>query len=167
MTLFVFNEYSTTMTEATSIDWYRTLKSNIIIILAFIIVWSSVIVVVPLKARTHSTIKITRKTLVSVSKRLSGKFNLSAVMPDNDDFATSSSEQIVRDYVTKYLPIIYRDDVSVLSRVVTQLSNKHRFYNFVANDDSNKAITTKYLEAFKILTHISVLQLYLIIHYLY
>ena len=155
MTLFVFNQYSTTMTESTSIDWYRTAKNTTIIILAFVIVWSSVIAVVPLKAYAHHTIKTS-------SKRLVGRgLNLSAVMPDIDG-DTASPEQIIRDYINKYLPIIYRDDVTILSRVVTQLRCKHIYYYFFINDDKGKDIPTRFLTAFMILTHISVRSLFFI-----
>ena len=161
MTLFVFNEYSTTISESTSIDWYRTVKNTIIIILAFIIVWSSVIAVVPLKTYAHRTIKTTSKRLRTVSRRLSQRLNLSAVMPDIDG-DTTSPEQTIRDYINKYLPIIYRDDVSILSRIVTQLRRKHIYYDFFTNDDKGKDISIRFLTAFKILTHISVRPIFLI-----
>jgi len=155
MTLFVFNEYSTTMTEATSIDWYRTLKNTIIIILAFIFVWSSVIAVVPLKAYVYYTAVATHKTVASFSKKFSGKLKLSAVMPDID-VTSVTPEQTIRDYLNKYLPNIYCDDVSILSRISTQLRRKHIYYDFFTNDDKGKDVTTRFLTAFKILTHISV-----------
>ena len=116
MAMYVLDGYVDTMSQ-TDINWYETLQHTIIMIVAFAVVWVVVILIVPLKARAFHTIHVTKKTIISVSKKFSSKGGrLSAVMPDMSDETSLSTEQAIRNYILKYLPVIYRDEVNYFTR---------------------------------------------------
>ena len=120
MAMYVLDGYVDTMSQ-NDINWYDTITHTIIMIISFAIVWVIVILIVPLKERAFHTINVTKKTIISVSKKLSSKGSrLSSVMPDMSDDSSSSSslspEQAIRTYIIKYLPVIYRDEVNYFTR---------------------------------------------------
>ena len=164
MAMYVLDGYVDTMSQ-TDINWYETIQQTIIMVVSFAVVWVVVILVVPLKSRALHTIHVTKKTIIRVSKKLSSKGRLSAVVPDMNDDTNISPEQAIGNYILKYLPIIYRDEVNYFTRLVTQLVRKHRYYDFLTNKDTDNDVLTKYLNAFKILTLISVIILLLLYYY--
>ena len=60
----------------------------------------------------------------------------------NDTNTSTSSSSILREYLYKYVPIIYHDNVSILSRLLLQLIRKHRYYDFVTKDDKVSITST-------------------------
>lgn len=156
MTLFVFNEYISIMSQSNNIDLYTSIQRAAIVVIAFIVVWSLVILIVPLKSYIYIIAEnFNRKILFKK------KIGLAPIVPCIDQ-TNISPEKSMREYLYKYLPIIYHEDVNYLTRIVKQITVKHFYYDFLTSSDKEKDLSSRYLNAFKILTHISVI-LYLLI----
>jgi len=153
MTLFVFNEYISTMSQSNNINLYESIQRAAIVVITFIVVWSLVILIVPLKSYIYTAAENINKEFL-----FKKKIGLAPVVPCADE-TTISPEKSVREYLYKYLPIIYHEDVKYLTRIVKQITVKHFYYDFLTSSDKEKDLSSRYLNAFKILTHISVILL--------
>ena len=147
MTSFVYKEYISTMNQYNDINWYQAIKQSAVIVISFIVVWSSVIIFVPLKAIICNT--------VNKSKLVSKKVDLEPIMPETNP--SEPPEITIRNYILKYLPIIYDDEIHYFYRLFTQITRKHLYYELFTNSDKDKNIASRYINGFKILTHISVI----------
>ena len=151
MTKFVFNDYISTMSQSNNINLYESIQRAAIVVIAFIVVWSLVILVVPLKSYMYSAAEN-----LSRAFPLKNKVSLVPIVPCGDE-ANISPEKSVREYLYKYLPIIYHDDVNYFTGVIKQITTKHFYYDFLTSSDKDKGLSSRYLNGFKILTHISVI----------
>ena len=155
MTLFVFNEYISTMSQSNKIDLYESIQRAAIVVIAFIVVWSLVILIVPLKSYIYIAAENVNREFLFKKKN-----GLAPIVPCGDQ-ANISPEKSVREYLYKYLPIIYHEDVNYLTRIVKQITVKHFYYDFLTSSDKEKDLSSRYLNGFKILTHISVILYFL------
>lgn len=134
-TVFSFKDYSSTISQSESnkISLIESIQDAAIVLISFIVIWVLVILLVPLKSyiyRNRSKV---------------------ALEPESRESMTSST---LREYIYKYLPI-YHDDIDYVSKIIKQMTRKHLYYDFVTDNDKDKDFSVKYINAFKILTHMS------------
>ena len=121
-----------------------------ILSLTFGLVWVIIIVTVYLKPFVYNGIE----TIHDIhNKRKQNVAKTVPVVPE-DKAESIAIEKRLKEYVNMYVPSIYIEE-NVFKRISKQIVESHFLYDLITSTDVDDALTTKYLRALKIITHLS------------
>ena len=140
LTKYLFEDYASVMMTSSSLQ-AKDFLGTLIISLSFAVIWILIILLV-----TGQAIYKRNKNKV--------KSNSISILPDQPMTEISSMEQVLKEYITSYLPSIYKEEKRY-EKIAKQILINHQYFSLLANEKNSLDHTSKWIDAFQLLTIVS------------
>jgi hypothetical protein len=149
MVKYTYNDYTSKATSPMTMD---IVENVVLIYTTFAVFWVLIIASVPIKSAVYN------------SRKLKIEPKSTSVVPEHVA-ETLTKERRMSEYIGKYLPKIYKEEESYLSKLLDVLLRNHMYINMMFMKSIYKTKFLQFMEAFKVLTILTTSMFILVVLY--